>query len=114
MLSFFLLVLSVSRAEVFLSVVGRGVWGTDFGTDTTRCILLYYNREFCLGRWSQLRYRTLPRRGDKGLRAVQGEVDDSSRGLLTRLGKSVRFLKPWLLNRMRAPFLNGCRSLWFR
>ena len=75
MLSLFLLVLSVSRGEVFLSVVGRGVWGTDLRTYTTRRILLCYNREFCLEHLSQLRYRTLPRRGDKGLRVVQGGVD---------------------------------------
>ena len=105
---------SVSRAEVFLSVVGKGVWETDLGTYTTRRILLCYNREFCLGRLSQLQCKILPRQGDKGLRAVQGGVDGSNRGLLTRLGKLVRFLKPWLLNQMRAPFLNGRRSLWFR
>ena len=113
MLLIFLLDLSVSRVEVLLSVVGRGAWETDLGTYTTRRILLCYNREFCLGRLSQLQCRTLPRRGDRGLRVVQGGVDGLNRGLLTRLEKSVHFLKPWLLNRMRAPFLNGRRSLWF-
>ena len=113
-LSIFLLVLSVSRVEVFLSAVGIGVWEIGLRTYTTRCILLCYKREFCLGRLSQLRCRTLPRQGDKGLQAVQGGVDGSNRGLLTRLGRSVRFLKPWLLNQMRALFLNGRRSLWFR
>ena len=47
MLSIFLLVLSVSRVEVFLSVVGRGDQGIDLGYYTTHRILPCYSRGFC-------------------------------------------------------------------